>query len=375
MTGALDFPDPARLVSLTVRDAGSPYYVVAPAYTRLSAGTRVLHLLCHWLNRLGRNAYMLTFSRKDDLRINPALLTPELSPSVARHHREVGRTPIVIYPEVIKGNPLRADLVVRYVLNFPGLLGGDENYAPGEMVFGYSELLAQVASVPGQALHLPAVDAAVFTDQPTVPRAGACHYARKLREKHGAEPFGLPPRCVEILSREDGPQPEEIAALFRRSELFYVFENTALILEACLCGCPVVMMPNPWLGEPIADAEYGRNGIAWGNHPAEVARARETVGNMRNRFLAAIPAFFTQLERFVQATQARAAVTPYGTELDFRSLGFVSMHEFAGAPGLSISGLHERAAETEARLAEVLGSTSWHLTAPLRAVGTWLRRP
>jgi hypothetical protein len=97
-----------------------------------------------------------------------------------------------------------------------------------------------------------------------------------------------------------------IAGIFRRSELFYVYENTALITEACLCGCPAVMLPNPWLTAPISRHELGLDGIAWGDDPAVIAEARRTVGNVRARYEATITAFFDQLDHFVRLTQAAA---------------------------------------------------------------------
>ena len=37
-----------------------PYYIEAPPYRRTSAGIKVLHLLCHALNRIGEDAYVYT---------------------------------------------------------------------------------------------------------------------------------------------------------------------------------------------------------------------------------------------------------------------------------------------------------------------------
>ncbi len=45
---------------------------------------------------------------------------------------------IVLYPEVVSGNPLKAAKVVRWTLNSPGLLGGDAHYADDEMVFVFN---------------------------------------------------------------------------------------------------------------------------------------------------------------------------------------------------------------------------------------------
>ena len=75
-----------------------------------------------------------------------------------------------------------------------------------------------------------------------------------------------------------------ITAIFRKSELFYAYERTGLATESCLSDCPVVMMPNPWLTEGIADEESGWDGVARGDSAGEIARTKATVGLMRRRY-------------------------------------------------------------------------------------------
>jgi len=73
-----------------------PYYIFAPSYTRFSAGVRVLHLLCHWLNKSGYQASIFDFNQ---LTTGPDLLTPLLDEETVQRHFREGRTPIVIYPK------------------------------------------------------------------------------------------------------------------------------------------------------------------------------------------------------------------------------------------------------------------------------------
>jgi hypothetical protein len=94
-----------------------PYYIDAPAYRRTSAGIRVMHLLCHALNSIGEEAYVYPTET------NPTLNTPLVTPEISARHKAAGREPIVVYPEVVPGNPRKAASVVRYVLNRAGLLG------------------------------------------------------------------------------------------------------------------------------------------------------------------------------------------------------------------------------------------------------------
>lgn len=330
MADWLDFPDPAHCRSLLPAGESHPYYVATPHYQRNSIGVRCLHLLVHWLNRLGHSAWIMAYSGGASRRTNPDLITPELEPAVYAHHRSLKRTPIVVYPETVQGNPLGAPMVARYVLNFPGLLGGDQTLLPQEMAFGFARNLAEAVGSPDNVLHIPALDTVLFSPEPAVPRIGTCYYLGKYRLVHGGEAFGLPPGSVEIPRDPTAMDQATIAAIFRRSELFYAYENTGLTTEACLCDCPVVMMPNAWLTKAIADEELGWDGVAWGDSAEEIARARATVGHKRLRYRQTISEFFPQLERFVALTQIRARATQDTAPLDFRALGCRSMtHRFA----------------------------------------------
>lgn len=297
-------------------DVRHPYYIVAPPYARTSAGARVMHLLCHSLNRRGQTAYILLHpalpSRAGP--VAPDLLTPVVTPEVAQSHFERGLTPIMVYPEVISGNPFNAPCIVRYVLNFPGLLGGDTDYAPEELCFSYSKVLAETTRAPDNVLFLPATDTRIFRPAPEGrKRSGSCFYAYKYKAAHGGELFPVTKDSVEIL--RDGPAaqtPQEIAALFQRSEVFYCYENTALALEAVLCGCPAVFLPNPHLTEMISLKELGPEGYAWGDNPNDIARARATVGQGAKNYLKTYAAYWRELDRFIELTHQHAEGKPYG---------------------------------------------------------------
>lgn len=302
-------PEPAR--------GRHPYYIVAPPYRRTSAGVRVLHLLCHHLNIAGERAYMLRhLPAAEVFRLNPDLLASELNSHIADFHFQRGATPIVVLPEIVPGDPFGAPVRVRYYLNFPGLLGGDETVDPDELNFGYSKALADSVGNPQNVLLLPVVDTRVYQPAPEAARKGTCYYARKFKENHGGRVFGLPPGCVEISSdRADSPEPHEIADLFRRSEFFYCFENSSLIIEAGLCGCPSVLMQNEYLGAAIAEKELGWDGVARGPEPGELERAKRTVGNVTANYHKVVEEFRPQLDHFIKVTQARAAATPYAAPL------------------------------------------------------------
>ncbi|MBV9955967.1 MAG: hypothetical protein JOZ70_12045 [Pseudolabrys sp.] len=293
---------------------GHPYYIVAPNYLRTSAGIRALHLLCHALNCLGEDAYVLISPMVWGRALtDPSLDTPVADGRLFAKHRRQGRTPITIYPETIRGNPLQAPLVVRYVCNYPGLLGGDKTYPASEIVFGYSRRLAEAAGHRDNVLFLPASDPTIFHPAPPgAPRSGTCFYGAKYSVHHGGKFFPVTRDSIEITrDLPDSQTPSEIADLFRRSELFYCYENTALAIEAAMCGCPAVFLPNEHLTEIIASDELTSDGFAWGTDPAEIERAKQTVKNIFPNYEAAVQRFWVDLARMVERTQQAANVTPY----------------------------------------------------------------
>lgn len=292
-----------------------PYYIVAPPYTRFSGGAKALHLLCHALNCAGQSAFLLAnlkLPRNAPL-ANPDLLTPLLSDDIVEYHFRRRRTPVVVYPETTRGNPLGAPVVVRYILNFPSLLGGDAAFDPAEICVGYSQVLADSAGTGNHVLYIPTSDSQLFRPGPAgLRRSGSCFYAVKYRSFHPGKLVPPASDCIEITR---GQSPEEMAAIFQRSELLYCYENSAVALEATLCGCPVVFMPNEHLTGMIAEEILGRDGYAWGDDPAEIARARATVGKAAENYQRGIGTFWKQLAKFILATQARATVTPYQRRL------------------------------------------------------------
>lgn len=326
----------------------NPYYIFAPRYVQHSAGIRVLHLLCHWLNRLGERAFIVPLQHDGQV-TNPDLLTPLLTQELVAHHASQGRMPIVVYPEMARGNRLNAACVVRYVLNVPGHLGGDRTYPPGEMVWAYSQQLADLCERCDGVLHMPVIDQNVFHPVEGQARSGAVFYAAKFQSDHGQKVFGLPEGAIEITrGLPESQTPAEIAKLLQRAEVFYCFENTALAIEAVLCGCPAVFMPNPYLDKPISLNELGWDGFAWGNEAAEVERARATVLQGQANYARTVATFFEQFRRFVDATQAHAEQTSHKRAQDAASAG-MDQTLVASRPAVALFNSRQVAADIRGR--------------------------
>jgi hypothetical protein len=211
------------------------FYIWSPDYTYRHSGVVCLHLLCHHLNRLGYNAYITG-------RRSPGYLCTNLADQDAI--RSIGPQDIVVYPEIVAGNPLHGQRVVRYLLNRPGRLANVSlnDYGPNDYFIHFADEF-RPDGVSSRRLWIPLVDRTVY-------RAGLPRRKRKgfllFSHRYELEPQGLPKWVSPILSisPKEPREPQTLAALYRESRAVIIGERTAAINEAIHCGCPVVLMPN-----------------------------------------------------------------------------------------------------------------------------------
>ncbi len=121
----------------------SPYYIYAPPYRSISAGIKSLYLLCHHLNSKGESAYIY-LDRSNKCYVNELdsffynLNIRFLDNNAIRFHKNNGYSPIVVYSDTVDGNPINASNIVRYMMNYDGVLK-EINKTKNEVNFGYSK--------------------------------------------------------------------------------------------------------------------------------------------------------------------------------------------------------------------------------------------
>jgi hypothetical protein len=269
-----------------------PYLILAHEYRRTSAGIRVLHKLCHYLNEYGCEAWVTTDVVNDEW-------TEHVVDQDSIHWLiDEG---IVVYPEV-ESNPLNATRIVRYLLNVPGRIRQAE-FTQGEMTWAYCHLLRDHVPSDDRILFVPVVDEDVFRPCTSVWRndlhlwwLGKGAGRRRVPETEGA---------LEITF--DWPDTaEELALLFQTSRLFYSYTlYTAMIIEARLCGCPTIVIPNGWWSREqfAVRTPGGMAGLAWGTSKQELTWAKRTVEGFQYDYHEDVQQFDGQLEQFVQQTQ------------------------------------------------------------------------
>jgi hypothetical protein len=213
------------------------YLIWSPNYDHKSGGVRALHKFCHLLNESGCEAYITG---------NP---NPEWNEKLYTGLADEDN-PIVVYPEIVPGNPLNARKVVRWVLNTPGYLAGEVHYHPSELLFTWDRRFLDLPK--DRILKVKNIEDGLFVNKGGK-RTMDCFWMGKglKRSPYLAFTDGM----LEITA-EWPQQRTELAKLFNKVKTFYTYDDcTQLSLEASLCGCKVVLLPenNPVdLGNNIA---------------------------------------------------------------------------------------------------------------------------
>jgi hypothetical protein len=247
-------------------------YIYSPPWVDWSAGIRVLHYLCDLLNLGGYQAFMVLHGRENQQEVSANLRTPVLTKRLLQmHHQKKGKI-VAIYPEGIPGNPLNAQFVIRWILNFPSLLGGSETFE-NETVLAYSQTLSDslADNLVSEILFIPALKTGDFNSRkdelsrPTelMKTQYELIYAQKYRTLGGILPSLLPNQIEIKRFGKDATSREETLNLICGAKLVHVYENTTVITEALVCGVPVLCHENPNFTELIADRELPMIGISW----------------------------------------------------------------------------------------------------------------
>ncbi len=191
------------------------YVIYGPIWHHRSGGLMALYNLQKALIRKGYDCIYYCFG----------------SESVAL--TEITDYDVVIYPEIVVGNPLKAKNVVRWLLNSPGVCGGDGVYGKNDMIFCY---------LP--KFHFPNMKGylciSIYDENLknlNYPRSFDCIWVYKGKSKKR-----IPIEGVEI--RLDWPKskPELIKLLQHCKTLYSYDDTTALATEAKMCGCEVKLI-------------------------------------------------------------------------------------------------------------------------------------
>ncbi len=285
----------------------APYYIAAPDYRQSSAGIRVLHYLCHALNQLGEEAYLIGSPY-----CNPHLSTPLLTRHALAAHVHAERAPIAVYPEVVTGNPFHCLTTARWLLNKPGHIGGANGIDSDELIFYFTEMCLP-EGVKGQPLHIPTVDRRIFNNRnnpDNFERTDEYYYANKLIVSGGTVQHEKHPHALS-LGLEVKLKPEELAARLRKAAVLYCYEPSSIVFEALACGCPVLIVESAYwnaFGAPEILASKGIRMLGEENAFEQAYLDLRLSYDPEIEPLALEARAFEQTREFIAITQATALI-------------------------------------------------------------------
>jgi hypothetical protein len=310
-----------ELESLFGNDS-NPYYLWAPSWTESSAGVRGMHYLCHALNCLGAHAFILPAEslRHGRARVNPYLNTPILTKKISDVHISSGRVPIAVYPEDVIGNPVHAPIVVRFLWNYAGALGGPSVFDEDEIVYAFSRNIAKHYETTGRkspgVLFVPPIDPSEFVPSESK-KPFQVVYAGKYRAFVGEPPAVGSLPTVEIF--RDGPQKQPrqlVKRLLSDATVVFSFENSSIVTEAILSGTPAGFIPNSFMTEVIAEHELSSGGSFIGDNPRDIEAARLSIPKGIAAYKRLVEEFPKELKQFFLDTQVMSRQVPFDGEID-----------------------------------------------------------
>ncbi len=290
------------------------YLVYSWSYNENSGGALYTHNLVNTLNALGEKAFLWParhplryptlrnwLRREWRFMSSSYLVNPELDTPLASRD-DLNDRAVVIYPEIILGNPLRARNVVRWLLYNPKL-HTHYRFGPDEMFFRAGEF-CDVPELTGGApdLFMWTVNR-IYRNEQRADRKGVCYMLRKGKNKPR-----IPETEVDSAVQVDGLSHAELNEVFNRCDTFYSYDEATMYSQyAALCGCTSVVVPGLFgsRAEWTENHKLGSYGVAYGTSPEELAHARATRHKVAELLQEQENESVDSVRRFVALTQER----------------------------------------------------------------------
>lgn len=237
------------------------YLIWSPEFSHQSGGITALHKLAESIAKKGIECYITTHG---------TVFGSLAKPIAGIHNFEYDRsTTMVIYPEVIIGNPLNATHVTRWLLNTPGVCGGDGIYSKNDLVYTYSDYYYSPVDkrIDGK-LWIFDFKTNIFYNE-NRNRSGQCFIVKKGRGKP------LDKHRADAISIENFPGDEALREIFNKCEYFICYDDACFhTVQAAMCGCTPIIIPRHDMdfNEYMDKNEMFRYGIAYGFDTIDHAR-------------------------------------------------------------------------------------------------------
>lgn len=283
----------------------------------LAGGIIVLHMLCKLLSEQGHDVKIFYFGEvdkdtyqrkvifwyrqckwivKDTLKlmfskvvVNKEKLSPRYEKywytPVSGCKRKIfpffnKKNTVVIYPEIVYGNFLRATKVVRWLLYHNRYQGDKNAFGKDDLIVCYREIFNDKELNPdNKILHVNYFDLNLYKQTNFGERVGNCYILRKGKNRSDL------PNSFDGIIVDDLTEQQKVK-VFNQCKYCYSYDmQTAYSDIAALCGCISIKVPES--GCSATDYMKGndsRYGIAYGDSADEIEYAIKTRQLLVDRF-------------------------------------------------------------------------------------------
>ncbi len=238
----------------------SPYYIFSPPYRESSAGIKVMYKLCEEIILLGHKAYISNYPNiSNELSLNSNFIAPTLTKKIISYYNLKKISPIIIYPETFQKSDKLNGLKINYLLNYRNL-----NIQKDEFLISYSREIFKNLNKSSKKKNLAILpllisDKNFFKYKKNINRKGVVYYSGKYEENFNLKVPIYFKNFTKITRDKISSQTKnEIKKIFYNHEVFLCFEDTALALEAMMCGCSVIFIKNKIMKRTILENELSK---------------------------------------------------------------------------------------------------------------------
>lgn len=193
---------------------------------------------------------------------------------------------IVVYPEIVRGNPLHAKNVVRWLLYYDRYADDDTWYSPEDLFVSYREQFFNSKLNPdNHLLKIFHFDKELYKRTNYGNRNGVCYFIRKGKDRK------------DLPKQYDGPILDNLSEIekvniLNKCKICYLYDTQTFYASiAAICGCIPIVVPEPGKSKKdyVTEEDYVC-GIAYGDSKDQIEEAIKTrsevikgIDNMLNK--------------------------------------------------------------------------------------------
>jgi hypothetical protein len=252
--------------------------IYTPPFDIKCGGIVVMHYLAKIINEYNPSRFYCKLFMHNNIKYNNIFCT-----DFARMD-EINDNTIVIYPEIISGNPLGCKNVIRWILLELGIempLDHSKNWSSTDLIYYWEPKNIYLNKMTCHYLN------PIFKNTNNNIRYKTCYLIKKGQLIHFNINYFHPSDSINI----DNFSLEEMTNIFNQCKYFYSYDPKSMyIIYALICGCTPIIYPL----ENISKEDYFKTtifyknntiytkGISYGNSEEEVNYAVNTMNEGLN---------------------------------------------------------------------------------------------